>query len=64
METSSPRQYPGFGIAPQAGQGLRDCPPISLALFAVLLTKLPLSKQRKKLIQQAAENCQQKILTA
>jgi hypothetical protein len=64
METSSPKQYLGFGVAPQAGQGLRHCPAISLAWLAVLLTKLPPSKQRKNLIQQDAENCQQKILTA
>jgi hypothetical protein len=30
----------------------------------MLLAKLPLPKQRKNVIQQDAENCQQKILTA
>jgi hypothetical protein len=60
METSSPKQYLGFGIAPQAGRETREGPRISLALSAEPLTKLPLFKQRKNLIQQDAENCQQK----
>jgi hypothetical protein len=60
METSSPKQYLGFGIAPQAGRETRDCPRLSLGLPAEPLTKLPLFKQRKNLIQQDAENCQQK----
>jgi len=59
METSSPKQHLGFGIAPQAGRETRDRPRISLALSAEPLTKLPLFKQRKNLIQQDAENCQQ-----
>jgi hypothetical protein len=60
METSSPKQYLGFGIAPQAPRETRDCPRLSLGLAAEPLTKLPLFKQRKNLIQQDAENCQQK----
>jgi len=60
METSGPKQYLGFGIAPPAGRETRDCPRISLALSAEPLTKLPLFKQRKNLIQQDAEKCQQK----
>jgi hypothetical protein len=60
METSSPKQYLGFGIAPQAGRETQDCPPISIGLAAEPLTKLPLFKQRKNLIQQDDENCQQK----
>jgi hypothetical protein len=38
----------------------REGPRISLALSAEPLAKLPLFKQRKNLIQQDAENCQQK----
>jgi hypothetical protein len=64
METSSPEQYLGFGMAPQGGRNGGDCPPLSLALLAVLLTKLPLSQHRNNLIQQHAENFQQKILAA
>jgi hypothetical protein len=60
METSSPKQYLGFGMAPQAGRETRNRPRISLALSAEPLTKLPLFKRRKNLIQQDAENCQQK----
>jgi hypothetical protein len=61
METSSQKQYLGFGIAPQADRGTRDCPHLSLALPVAPLTRLPLFQQRKNLIQQDAENCQQKI---
>jgi len=64
METSSPKQYLGFGIAPQVGRQTREGPRISLASSAEPLTKLPLFKQRKNLIQQDAENCQQKKTTA
>jgi hypothetical protein len=64
METSLPKQNLGFGVAPQAGQGSRHCPAISLAWLAVLLMKLPPSQQRKNVIQQDGENCQQKILIA
>jgi hypothetical protein len=60
METSSPKQYLGFSIAPQAGRETRNRPRLSLALSPEPLTKLPLFKQRKNLIQQDAENCQQK----
>jgi len=60
METSSPKQYLGFGIAPQVDRQTREGPRISLALSAEPLTRLPLFKQRKNLIQQDAENCQQK----
>jgi hypothetical protein len=62
METSGPNQHLGFGIAPQAGRETREGPRISLVLSAEPLTKLPLFKQRNNLIQQDAENCQQKIL--
>jgi hypothetical protein len=49
METSSPKQYLGFGIALQAGRETRDCPRIRLVSSAEPLTKLPLFKLRKKL---------------
>jgi hypothetical protein len=40
---------------------MRDFPALRLPLLALLLAKLRLSEQRKNLIQQDAENYQQKI---
>jgi hypothetical protein len=64
METSSPKQYLGLGMAPQAGRETRVCPRPSLGLAAEPLANLPLSEQRKNLIQQDGENCQRKIRLA
>jgi len=47
METSRPKQFLGFGMAPQGLQGLWGSPP---------------SKQHKNLIQQDGENYQQKMI--
>jgi hypothetical protein len=49
METSSPKQYLGFGIAPQASRETRDCPRVNLASSIEPLTNLPLFKTAQEL---------------
>jgi hypothetical protein len=62
METSNPKQ--NAAMPPQARWGWPGPSATKLRLVTIPLAQLSLSEQRINLIQQDAENCQQKIRAA